>query len=510
MRYILKVLLISIVGLFLDNNTEATTQVQQPGLPKTVFDLPPDTPGLMNDKQNKTICGQQKACVHVIIPQTEAYKAYTDNRLKPLNSKERAEHACSADGNIYFPADGTQPTAKEVAEYSCANIDNRADSPITKWYMQVFGVIDKNGRNSTNDNDYIKAGYNHKSEDIVPIFTFPDDNHCESFIKIFKMVAKTSLGRSLLYRIIIEIRRRNANNFGCYQSSKQRQFFRTLSVKSTNRFYFSGGSIKYYIHIPCKFEIVKDGYIILTNPQNLDMDTELSIILFHEMLHWFHDLSDEDYHEKTEGLSLCHDFEHKNNNELYNYYYGHSRDSGVSIKNSLRGWSCQGNSAKINTEEWRTIAGINGELSENAFRVSLGVPLRIFHEGAHSVDEEITTNRCKFIKKESLIDSRYKINKEENNNIDEYDVCCKCLRCCLPYISSQHDNTREISTGFICLGKENTTTVNKMQEQALQCCHNYDINNIQVNMVDIGISETDFDGNEKQKGFGDAFFYKSN
>lgn len=43
---------------------------------------------------------------------------------------------------IEFPIDGHQPTTPEAVEYSCANIDNRPDSPITEWYMKMFGVLD--------------------------------------------------------------------------------------------------------------------------------------------------------------------------------------------------------------------------------------------------------------------------------------------------------------------------------------------------------------------------------
>ena len=37
-----------------------------------------------------------------------------------------------ADKNIFFPMDGHQPTTPEAVSWSCANIDNREDSPVTK------------------------------------------------------------------------------------------------------------------------------------------------------------------------------------------------------------------------------------------------------------------------------------------------------------------------------------------------------------------------------------------
>ena len=38
----------------------------------------------------------------------------------------------NAETNIYFPLDGHQPTTPEAVSWSCANIDNREDSPVTK------------------------------------------------------------------------------------------------------------------------------------------------------------------------------------------------------------------------------------------------------------------------------------------------------------------------------------------------------------------------------------------
>ncbi|MDR0677098.1 MAG: hypothetical protein LBF57_00225, partial [Holosporaceae bacterium] len=77
-----------------------------------------------------------------------------------------------ADFNIFFPADGSQPTTPEAVEYSCANIDNRENSPITEWYMMMFGVIHFQG-DGTGANDYIKAGWNNVAPPVAQqIITF--------------------------------------------------------------------------------------------------------------------------------------------------------------------------------------------------------------------------------------------------------------------------------------------------------------------------------------------------
>ena len=50
-------------------------------------------------------------CIHIVVPKTNAELA-----LKRENYDELYE-AMAVEGNIYFPADGTQPTTKEAVEY---------------------------------------------------------------------------------------------------------------------------------------------------------------------------------------------------------------------------------------------------------------------------------------------------------------------------------------------------------------------------------------------------------
>ena len=136
MRHKLKVLLIAIIGLVVEN-VEATTQAQQLAQPKTVFDLPPDTPGLMKDKQNKTVCGQQKECVHIIVPGSEAEQTFLLGNSAD-DEFEAIESASYKHGNIYFSADGTQPTTEEAGQYACANIDAYDEnSPITELIYET-------------------------------------------------------------------------------------------------------------------------------------------------------------------------------------------------------------------------------------------------------------------------------------------------------------------------------------------------------------------------------------
>jgi hypothetical protein len=71
--------------------------------------------------------------------------------------------------NIYFPEDGSQPTTPEAVQYSCANIDNRENSPITEWYMKMFGVIPIN---PVHPNVFVQDGWNNAAPPIAqPIIT---------------------------------------------------------------------------------------------------------------------------------------------------------------------------------------------------------------------------------------------------------------------------------------------------------------------------------------------------
>jgi hypothetical protein len=120
------------------------------------FDLPSNTPGrqiIAIQKPNfvkKTVNRIKNVnCEHVIIP------------LMEVGSQSSA---ISKVGNIFFPSNGVQPTTEEAIEYSCAKIDNREDSSITIWYMQLFGmpITHKIGKSTA---DYVvKAGWEKKED----------------------------------------------------------------------------------------------------------------------------------------------------------------------------------------------------------------------------------------------------------------------------------------------------------------------------------------------------------
>lgn len=433
---LIRILLVVIVGM-LGWSVEG---MQSQASVQTVFDLPTDTPGLLLNKQVKKVCGEDKECVHVVIGNERTYELV---RSINENNSEVGFDAVAYDYQIYFPADGTQPTTEEAAEYSCANIDNTEGSPITEWYMRMFGW--------TNEEYFIiRAGFDN-NQTSTPIFTFNQNmiKHRTDFWELFKKIATNPIGRALLYRILIEIRR-NTNGQGCYASSSQRVFCRTEEIICDFFWRFVGNRIKYTDNVSCKFEITKDKYVVLANSQK----QERYISLFHEMLHWFHYISDEFYYYKSEGHEQCHSFDEVLQNSIYQYYYknidGYNNRSRIAT--SLKGWAID--TFKINTEEFRTISGINFEISENAFRKSLGLPLRIFHIGKASMEEGL--NDCKFIKKED-VHPRYCIEKTS---------CCG------------------LQKGFICFGKEDDSIVDKLDEEATRCCQKHGVSVRMISRID--------------------------
>jgi hypothetical protein len=117
----------------------------------TVLDLLVDTPGLQVANQNQIVDNvQDTRCIHVIVPGTRA-----DEMVNTDNGGFYA--AINCEGNIHFPTNGVQPTTPEAVEYSCANIDNQENSPITEWHMMMFGVIPFQNTIAPGLNDYIKA-----------------------------------------------------------------------------------------------------------------------------------------------------------------------------------------------------------------------------------------------------------------------------------------------------------------------------------------------------------------
>lgn len=419
-----RILLIAIVGVLgLDvEGTQPQASVQ------TVFDLPANTPGLMKNGDcplliEKRITGKKNRCVFVIVPDTAADKKLkTDggNILDSMNYK----------GCIYFPADGTQPTTKEAVEYSCANIDNREDSSITKWYMKMFGVIDKNGGNSDSDDNYVKVGWDNVTTSSCRIISFdasvdgtlvddPDIPNTQIprralFEREFCKIASNSVGRVLLYRVLIEIRRRivddRENNIGVCENNaqiKSIQIAESLSdlLESSPEFFDARNNVRnlkiLWAQNGCSFTAncfgIEGSGALRFSATNIQKQVVIGKLLycggglvqlrqsiltddlFHEFIHWYHTLRDH--------LRVSNDLNSQGSYKLYEgigrVYYPWTRiASDLQRKLASVSWSRyyeDANVISVNFEEMRTILGVDADcleylegddISENLFALS--------------------------------------------------------------------------------------------------------------------------------------------
>jgi hypothetical protein len=280
MRTLQKMLMIVIVGIAVVGSVDS-----MPLPPPTTLDLPPNTPGLQNAGGAAMHNGHRS--IHVQIA---------------LNGGGNAD--------IYFPTDGAQPTTPEVARWSCANIDtNNPNSPITRWYVEMFGAI----KHRTSRN-YLRAGFDSGNRP-ARIITFdgnanwgdlvsdPDRHNApqitkrQLFEKKIREIASNPIGRVLLYRILIEIRRKGATNTGCLEngigimnrSLIKRNNHRSLVINlgTDQGLTFSCGTGGAIIFDPADTDSdsirIANGRIDSIS----DKDT-LDNGLFHELLHWFH------------------------------------------------------------------------------------------------------------------------------------------------------------------------------------------------------------------------------
>jgi hypothetical protein len=207
---------------------------------------------------------------------------------------------------IYFPRDGHQPTTAEAVRYSCANVDNRENSPITDWYVRAFGgdtgVELSQGRAAPVPDPAPQLGFT-AAVAVAPahIITVagaspPFDRN---FWQVFRAIASNPVGRVLLYRILIEIRRQNAG-VGCVENSvllndafiQDRNNCRSISIhqganaydEGTHQILFTFDDTKEVNTVSINNNV--NAIEIIRHPRSSDIG------LFHEMLHWFHSLRD--------------------------------------------------------------------------------------------------------------------------------------------------------------------------------------------------------------------------
>lgn len=366
--------------------------------------------------------------------------------------------------NVYFPLDGEQPKTETVAKWSCANVDpNIEDSPVTKWYMTMFGVSPEvDGKNETK----VQAGFCDKGtkKAIINIGLTMLDEDKKQFTKTFRILAANPVGRVLLYRILIELRRLKSNEgtiedgidvYRCQLESRMKR--RALQIKKEENFTFAPYDATLgFAPRTLKISVLSTQQTT-TGSNNNDVvlgfsekERPLDVALFHEMLHWYHNLRNPDrYLERT--------------NSNYKYalksYYGNIDEEPATL------WA-----GDINDEELRAILGypdhnikgyfdlmpkdiffkedstakdrsligtnstlyipkqakfLNGDdLSENVYRISKTLPMRFSHTSANFTIQYVKgtpPNRLKLAHTVAL-DCYKAIYRENGNEVKNWEL----------------------------------------------------------------------------------------
>ncbi|MDR1366619.1 MAG: hypothetical protein LBJ13_01785 [Puniceicoccales bacterium] len=199
------------------------------------------------------------------------------------------QDSTAANADIYFPMNGNQPTTPEAARWSCANVDaNNPGSSITQWYVDAFFA------------ERFGFAANVAPLTVRPIVSIQNNVIQASFDGAFLTMAANPVGRVLLYRLLIEIRRQVMGGNGYGWCERLTVFNNVLSGRNNGRsinIVFSGAASE------TEFQRCPDwSWEINFNPNDnasdfvqiindqLSMDSgqdDLDIGLFHEMLHWF-------------------------------------------------------------------------------------------------------------------------------------------------------------------------------------------------------------------------------
>lgn len=396
------------------------------------FDLPANTPGRSVITApgpthghpalvQKTInTAHNVNCEHVIVPNSPAAGAANVNAAMALN------------GNIYFPENGEQPTEAEAEVLSCATFEeNDVNSPITDWYITMFG-----GSDHTNHNPNLQIGFTTiigahlialaprpASAAIITMdaASMTAGTRTADFWQDFRRIASSRIGRILLYRILIEIRRQRniEGTWKAYVSTdvpgiisaanlKRRANCRNITISwdvRGNSFSKDEHTIK-YANVNRKLTTICEK--MGNNHPISIVERESHIGLFHEMVHWFHVLRHPERHSKERmafkvpAISLR---DTANRETIGGYFWGSIDNNNTnSWKVSATPWLGYSiNDSYVNFEEIRTILGaptleqyrlvvpnnpfhpnpyifLNGDdLSENKYRVSVDAKLRFGH-----------------------------------------------------------------------------------------------------------------------------------
>ena len=411
---------------------------------KAELNLPANTPGLEEDivevSQTGANIGLRIWCMHVVVKKTGL--------------------CCGGElYHLYFPVDGRQPTTEEAAVWSCANVDNREHSQITNWYMKMFGVIPHNG-------NFIQAGWTNPEAVRIINANSMDIDKKTAFINDFRKIASDPVGRELLYRILIEVRRyKNEGNAkkGAIgddvpellgrQQNNQRSNFRAITAKWSDKGSFLDqkecaiGYGNTVAKLTTVFALDSNRYSICL------FETESNISLFHEMIHWFHILRNPERFLKeinaySDGrINVAENLHVVGHYETLGSYFWGKIDNGTSDKDEwkvsatpwLTGSLAKSSKYWVSFEEIRTILGaptekqyrgiqaktaalnkyyyLNGDdLSENKYRVSLGTKIRFGHDVKPFYEDSMVIYRAKDV---SGAKDMHLINQNTGNSLDQ-------------------------------------------------------------------------------------------
>ncbi len=207
--------------------------------------------------------------------------------------------------DLYFQINGQQPTTSEAGQYSGARYVGQPNNDlVTDWWVRVFGgnraVAFSKGKGQAIQPKEPKMGIskNNKCVHIIHVNTTgANKGFKQQFWQAFRTIAANPVGRVLLYRLLIEIRRLDGpGGNGCWGDGiattdptlKNRNKTRSIEVYYSNKSSFNFSKQRINIFLQNKtlqtFKI-ENGYLT-TAGENRTGD----IALFHEMLHWFHHL----------------------------------------------------------------------------------------------------------------------------------------------------------------------------------------------------------------------------
>jgi hypothetical protein len=273
-------------------------------------------------------------------------------------------------------------------------------------------------------------------DDLITIFHDRD-----IFINNFRKIASTQVGRVLLCRVLIEIRRKIANfsNIGCLGNDiidlpvimEDRNNRRSLVINWSDRFSFSPtDSIININDVSYNLTTIGKKHSNYTSIVHYTASTDMNI--FHEMIHWYHSLRHPNRLDREVNSIDCGLLA----DELWKFpiSWHYFRDiAGLMTMDeytrmSISGFYWRNRINQFSCEEFRTIIGspniivdaaiVNGDdLSENLYRACIGVPLKYGH------------NDSSFLEDNRVIDKVIRINIENVNiyGVNRDDQHCRYL-----------------------------------------------------------------------------------